>query len=136
MDYLNHLFFGLKGRIPRRDFWVGAITILVLEIVLAAYLEQVFNVPVEELSGPNLTDARLLEIYDQLVEIGLLINVIFLWPWISVIGKRCHDRNKSGWWVLLAYVPVIGSLWTFIELGLVRGTRGPNRFGPESRTRP
>ena len=136
MDYLNHLFFGLKGRISRRDFWVGAVSILVLESLLAIYLEQVFNVPVEELSGPNLSDARLLEIYDQLVEIGLLINVIFLWPWISVIGKRCHDRNKSGWWTLLAYVPVIGSLWSFIELGLMRGKPGTNRYGADPRGRP
>ena len=43
--------------------------------------------------------------------------------------KRFHDRDKSGWWVLLNLVPVIGWLWALIDNGFLRGTDGPNRFG-------
>ncbi len=45
--------------------------------------------------------------------------------------KRYHDRNKSGWWVLIVFVPVIGGLWYLIECGFLRGTPGPNNYGPD-----
>jgi len=45
--------------------------------------------------------------------------------------KRCHDRDQSGWWVLLLLIPVIGFIWAIINLGILEGTRGPNRFGPD-----
>jgi uncharacterized membrane protein YhaH (DUF805 family) len=48
--------------------------------------------------------------------------------------KRCHDRNRSGWFLLIGWLPIM-NLWLFIELGFLAGTVGPNRFGlPEPRT--
>ena len=47
--------------------------------------------------------------------------------------KRWHDRDKSGAWMLLLFIPVIGWLWSFIELGFLPGIAGPNDYGmPES----
>ena len=43
--------------------------------------------------------------------------------------KRFHDRDKSGWWVLIGLIPIIGAIWLLIELGFLKGTPGPNRFG-------
>ena len=51
-----------------------------------------------------------------------------LWLNLSVAAKRWHDRGKSGWWMLIGLVPIIG-LWAIIEPGFLRGTEGPNRFG-------
>ncbi len=69
--------------------------------------------------------------------------------------KRLHDRNKSGWWIVpffiapillgkvgdwlgdsypadfLMLVMIALSLWGFVEMLCLRGTRGPNRFGPD-----
>jgi uncharacterized membrane protein YhaH (DUF805 family) len=69
--------------------------------------------------------------------------------------KRLHDRNKSGWWIVpffiapillgkvgdwlgdsypadfLRLVLIALSLWGFVEILCLRGTRGPNRFGPD-----
>ena len=44
--------------------------------------------------------------------------------------KRWHDRDKSGWWTLINLIPVVGTLWTLVECGFLRGTAGANRFGP------
>jgi uncharacterized membrane protein YhaH (DUF805 family) len=44
--------------------------------------------------------------------------------------KRFHDRDKTGWWVLIGLIPLIGPLWLLIELGFLKGTDGANRFGP------
>jgi uncharacterized membrane protein YhaH (DUF805 family) len=44
--------------------------------------------------------------------------------------KRFHDRGKSGWWVLILFIPVIGFFWAIIDLGILQGDPGDNRFGP------
>jgi uncharacterized membrane protein YhaH (DUF805 family) len=49
---------------------------------------------------------------------------------VIVYIKRFHDRDKSGWWVLIGLIPIIGAIWLPIELGFLKGTPRPNRFGP------
>src|SRR5680860_792339 len=64
---------------------------------------------------------------------GLLSGIwglITLIPAILVDIKRWHDRDKSGWWMLIVLVPIIGWIWFIVELGFLKGTPGPNRFGP------
>ncbi len=62
--------------------------------------------------------------------LGGLFALAVLIPAIIVYIKRFHDRDKSGWWVLIGLVPLIGQLWLLIECGFLAGTPGPNRFGP------
>jgi uncharacterized membrane protein YhaH (DUF805 family) len=50
---------------------------------------------------------------------------------IMVQIRRWHDRDKSGWWVLINLVPCIGFVWVLVELGCLPGTTGENRFGPD-----
>ena len=52
-----------------------------------------------------------------------------LWVLVVAAIKRCHDRDRSGWWVLNAPVPVIGQLWVLLDLALGAGTPSPNRYG-------
>jgi uncharacterized membrane protein YhaH (DUF805 family) len=58
---------------------------------------------------------------------------VFLLSLIAIIVqvKRWHDRDKSGWWVLINFIPLVGPLWTLIECGFIKGTTGENRFGPD-----
>jgi uncharacterized membrane protein YhaH (DUF805 family) len=63
--------------------------------------------------------------------IPLIIFIPLLWIGLAVNVKRWHDRDKSGWWILINLVPVIGGLWSLIETGFLPGTRGSNRFGPD-----
>ena len=53
-----------------------------------------------------------------------------LWPSIAINVKRCHDRNKSGWFYLIALIPII-SIWYLIEVGFLRGTVGANQYGSD-----
>jgi len=59
--------------------------------------------------------------------IGLFALCAFI-PLLAVAVRRLHDSDRSGWWLLLAFLPLIGALWLFI-LMIIGGTRGPNRFG-------
>ncbi len=51
-------------------------------------------------------------------------------PPLNFKGLINRRGDKSGWWMLIALIPIIGSIWFLIELGFLAGTPGPNRFGP------
>ena len=73
------------------------------------------------------------ENYNPELGIGLLSGIfalVALIPTVIVYIKRFHDRDKSGWWVLVTLIPIIGAIWILVELGFLKGTPGPNRFGP------
>ena len=83
------------------------------------------------------------------------ITCVFAWSYAAVTIKRLHDRNKSGWWIVPFIVApglyghlcnLLGAsdatpfirlpmfiflIWGFVEMCLLQGTRGPNRFGPD-----
>jgi uncharacterized membrane protein YhaH (DUF805 family) len=61
----------------------------------------------------------------------LLLYVPMLWISLAVQVKRWHDRDKSGFWVFIGVIPIVGPLWAFVETGCLRGTRGPNWYGPD-----
>ncbi len=51
-------------------------------------------------------------------------------PSIAVQVRRFHDQDKSGWFVLIGLIPILGGLVVLVFMFL-EGTRGPNRFGPD-----
>jgi len=118
-----NLFFGFNGRINRARFWFAE---LVRWIALGGLLALMVLV-----SGDSWTRSD----FDQLpVPLRIfwgVTGVIWLYVGLVIQVKRWHDRNKSGLWVLIAIIPYIGALWTFIECGCLRGTAGANRFGPD-----
>jgi uncharacterized membrane protein YhaH (DUF805 family) len=92
-----------NGRVGRRSFWLTHIIGFALLIYFAAVDERLFR------GG----------------------FVLLLWPLAVNSIKRWHDRDKSGWWFLIVFVPVIGTAWAIIEKGFFPGTPGANRFGDE-----
>jgi uncharacterized membrane protein YhaH (DUF805 family) len=59
-----------------------------------------------------------------LIVLGLVI------PTMAVQVRRLHDRELSGWFILLSFIPYIGHVILLVLLCLP-GTRGPNRFGAD-----
>jgi len=58
---------------------------------------------------------------------GAMCTLVFLMPYIAVAVRRLHDTNRSGWWLLLALVP-LGNIVLLIWFCM--SSTGPNRFGP------
>ena len=129
MDWKN-LFFSFQGRINRQPYWLCAIGATIVFMVLFAAVIALFGT----FQAAASTDGNSL----QLSPIGWIIAVVlyigFLWTGLAIQVKRWHDRDKSGWWVLIALVPLVGGIWAFVECGCLRGTVGPNRFGPDPLT--
>jgi uncharacterized membrane protein YhaH (DUF805 family) len=49
---------------------------------------------------------------------------------IAVAIRRLHDLDRTGWWIFLGLIPLIGAIILLIWF-CTRGTDGPNRFGPD-----
>jgi uncharacterized membrane protein YhaH (DUF805 family) len=58
-----------------------------------------------------------------------IVGLVLLLPGIAVSIRRLHDLDRTGWWFLLAFT-VIGMIVLIIWY-CMRGTPGPNRFGPD-----
>jgi uncharacterized membrane protein YhaH (DUF805 family) len=122
---MTDLLFGFQGRANRAKWWLVALAIFVVEMIVFAAL---FG-GVAMSGDPEQIRAAVM------APLALIVLVVFgvvaTWVSLAVAVKRYHDRNKSGWWILIVFVPVIGGLWYFIECGFLRGTPGPNSYGPD-----
>jgi len=108
-----------NGRISRSTYWLFQFAFFA-----AIYL-------IGEFTGAFIPPGAAVERADHAQALfGLAILFLVLFAWMMQI-KRWHDRGKSGWWVFINLLPIIGGLWAFIELGLLRGTPGPNEYGPD-----
>ncbi len=61
--------------------------------------------------------------------IGALYFLAIFIPGLAVTVRRLHDISKSGWWILIACIPVIGWIWIFILLVTDSNTE-ENQYGP------
>jgi uncharacterized membrane protein YhaH (DUF805 family) len=121
---MTNLLFGFQGRTNRAKFWLVALALLVIEFIVLG----VIGGSAVMSDDPQQALASLGPVAGiVLVILGLAIT----WITIAVGIKRFHDRNKSGVWILIIFVPVIGGLWYLIECGFLRGTPGPNDYGPD-----
>lgn len=121
---MANLLFGFQGRTNRAKFWLVAIALLVIEAIVLG----IIGGSAAMSDDPQQAVASLGPVAGiVLVILGLAVT----WITIAVGIKRFHDRNKSGVWILIIFVPVIGGLWYLIECGFLRGTPGPNDYGPD-----
>jgi uncharacterized membrane protein YhaH (DUF805 family) len=77
---------------------------------------------------------------------GWLVYPVLLFSGACLLSKRLHDRGRSGWWSMLILIAVIAVwprpdgfmdfvfslviLWAIVELGVMGGEQGANRYGP------
>jgi uncharacterized membrane protein YhaH (DUF805 family) len=93
-------YIDIKGRASRSEYWWFFLFCFIVNMI-AAFI------------SPKLQ---------------ILFYLILLLPSLTVLIRRLHDTDRSGWWVLLLLIPVIGLL-VILYFMLVEGTPGPNRFG-------
>jgi uncharacterized membrane protein YhaH (DUF805 family) len=114
MDW-KYLLTSFEGRINRAKFWAG-VGVLIAAAILASLIDSILGLHFGE-AGFGLISA--------------LVGLVSIYLGIALYAKRWHDRDKSGWWTLIVLVPIIGPIWFLVECGILEGTRGPNRFGPD-----
>ena len=155
------LLFSFKGRITRLYWWVTSLVVSVVSGMLTQGLEFWAR---EMGAGAIDTDTGAFE-PSGAFGIGVGVIALFnLWINFAVSVKRLHDRDRTGWWIVVVYLAIIVAIvlgvatmmqpegqreplngitviavfvvsclmiWMFIEIGFLKGTQGPNRFGPD-----
>jgi uncharacterized membrane protein YhaH (DUF805 family) len=142
---LSAMLFSFTGRLNRARYWGVSIlsSVVFCVLVLLAISERTDMVAILDRS----------DIAAIPVVLVALFLVALVWIGWAVGAKRLHDRDKSAWWLLLFYfappllrtggheagstaivLDLIGvgiSIWALVELGFLRGTAGPNTYGPD-----
>ena len=113
MDW-NYVFLNFQGRLNRQPFWIATLVLWLVSMGVAFVTSILFG---SQSAATTFVQA--------------VVALILLIPSLAVAVKRYHDRNKSGWWILIVFIPIIGLIWYIVELGFLPGTPGPNRYGPD-----
>ncbi|WP_420133065.1 DUF805 domain-containing protein [Rhodopseudomonas sp.] len=148
MDWTT-LLFSFKGRINRAKYWLVSL----LNVAAWMVFGSIALIWLGGLDSDNLfrfAGGALL-----IWAVAIALSIAGTWAFLATGIKRLHDRDKSGWWIVLFWfgpglgggsgtamgdssanlaLSLIGfgiAVWGFVELGCLRGTRGPNQYGPD-----
>ncbi|GGF61791.1 hypothetical protein GCM10007301_21920 [Azorhizobium oxalatiphilum] len=105
-------YFTFSGRASRSEFWYFALFCLLAAFVLGMVDLMVFSTMLEDGVSP----------------LSNLFSLAVIIPQIALSARRLHDTDRSGWWYLLLFVPLIGII-VLIVFWASQGTQGRNRFG-------
>jgi uncharacterized membrane protein YhaH (DUF805 family) len=107
-------YVNFQGRAIRSEFWFWVLFVFI--VVFVADLIDLL------LFGTGLGRGFSL--------LGSIASLALLLPGLGVSVRRLHDIDRSGWWLLIVFVPLIGGI-VLIVFDVMPGTPGPNRFGPD-----
>jgi uncharacterized membrane protein YhaH (DUF805 family) len=107
----KYLFTSFDGRIARETFWVGLAVLVTVNI------------------GLSLIGAFLAMIFGPLSYLAMLASLATIYPAAALNAKRWHDLGKSGWWSLVALVPLLGAIYLIYMLAVVEGEPADNAYG-------
>jgi uncharacterized membrane protein YhaH (DUF805 family) len=139
----NRLYFTTDGRIGRGEYWIGLLILAAIVIVVSLIVAAIL--------GPLSFAAKL---------IIFIVELIVAYPCYALFAKRFQDRGRPGNYaaipvgiyilialltllgltgdaqlnalgVILAVIDLAVGIWILIDLGILRGTVGPNEFGPD-----
>ncbi|WP_448168458.1 DUF805 domain-containing protein [Burkholderia ambifaria] len=104
-----------EGRARRAEYWYFALLTGVVSIacqLLAAAGRESGAIPL------------------LLAIVALVVSLALVLPSLAVTVRRLHDTGRSGWFLLIAFIPLIGGILLLVWM-CSRGTNGPNRFGTD-----
>lgn len=105
-------YVDFTGRARRKEYWMFTLVNVIISLVLA--------------------------IIDNLLTIGLLgllYSLAMLLPSLGAGVRRLHDTGRSGWWLLIGIIPLIGWIVLIVFLA-TDGERQPNAYGPDPKAVP
>jgi uncharacterized membrane protein YhaH (DUF805 family) len=110
--------FDYRGRASRSAYWWFAL----FEVIVSVALDLLIFIPLGLRSGSFFVIVPVLAIS------GIVVICLALIA-LSLLVRRLHDIDKSGWWILIGLVPFVGPI-VLLVFTLLEGTPGPNRYQP------
>src|SRR5215212_6795304 len=106
-----------SGRSRRKEYWYFVLFVIIISTAL------------------NIIDG-LIGAYEGTAGVGLLsslFSLAILIPSIAVTVRRLHDIDRTGWWVLISLVPLVGWI-VLLVFHIQDSTPGTNRYGPNPKS--
>jgi uncharacterized membrane protein YhaH (DUF805 family) len=98
-------YAGFSGRVRRTEFWMFVLFNIIAGVIL------------------GIIDALIsTQVLSYLYELAVLV------PTLAVGARRLHDTGRSGWWQLIALIPIVGTI-ILIVFWALEGTPGDNQYG-------
>lgn len=101
-------YVGFAGRAPRSEFWYWVLFVFILTILASVIDNAIIGMPI----------------------VGTIVSLGLLLPGIAVSVRRLHDIDRTGWWILIGLVPLVGAILLLIWY-CSKGTPGPNTYGSD-----
>ena len=111
---VKHKYLLFNGRASRKEFW----TVMLFSVLISFALQLLYTL------GFAISDnlGLLLALPFVIFSLGMVI------PQLAVSVRRLHDTDKSGWWLVLGFIPIFGTI-ALIVLFSLASSEGDNRFG-------
>ena len=106
-----------KGRSRRSEYWWIQLFLVLTNLAVAAIDLALMNGDVDRFianGGGGI--------------VGLIWILVTIVPALAVLVRRLHDTGKSGWWVLIGFVPLIGGI-VLLVFTVLDSDAGENKFG-------
>ena len=106
-----------KGRSRRSEYWWIQLFLVLTNLAVAAIDLVLMNGDVDRFianGGGGI--------------VGLIWILATIVPALAVLVRRVHDTGKSGWWVLIGYVPLVGGI-VLLVFTVLDSDSGENKFG-------
>ncbi|MET7654504.1 MULTISPECIES: DUF805 domain-containing protein [unclassified Streptomyces] len=100
------------GRARRQEYWMFTLFSVIISIVLAI---------IDAVIGSSI--------------LGIVYSLAVLLPSLGVAVRRLHDTSRSGWWIFIALIPLVGAIVLLVFLAS-EGKQEPNQYGPNPKLAP
>lgn len=118
-------FVNFSDRAPRSEYWWFFLFTIIATVVII-FIESALGLGQSAVTSGG---GEFSAVYSggPLYMIWSLANLL---PSIAVAIRRLHDTDRSGWWLFIALIPLVGAILLIVWLA-TKGTAGANRFGPD-----
>ncbi|MWP62613.1 DUF805 domain-containing protein [Gilliamella sp. Pas-s25] len=107
IDCITKNYANFNGRARRKEYWM---------FVLFSVILAVLTIIIDKIIG------------NDLMIVTCILSLALLLPNLAVTVRRLHDTNKSGWWILLQFIPYVGGI-IILVLCMLDSTPGSNQYG-------
>ncbi|MFD2915710.1 DUF805 domain-containing protein [Psychroserpens luteus] len=114
LKVIKENYANFSGRARRKEYWMFVLVQIIISILVLSYaslVDDFFDTPI----------------------VGSVLGIYFLAtlvPWLALNVRRLHDIGKSGTYIFINFIPVIGRIW-YIVLVATEGEYGLNNYGPD-----
>ncbi len=116
-----------SGRSRRKEYWM--FTLFILLVYVAFFALMAVGGGLTGMFEPG-TGAGIPVVGWIVISLFVIFALAIFIPALAVVVRRLHDQDKSGWFILIQFIPYIGGIIMLIFM-CIDGTKGENRYGPD-----